>query len=147
MDRIARLGLSAALALATLAATGQSHRAVTRTAVEMRAAASPRARVLARIPQARTVRVQACARRWCSITYRRARGWVPETSLDQRAAPGRAGCGRGRYRNARGQCTRSPEPAVDGRAPLNSTARCWDGKFSHSAEARGRCSSHGGTPD
>jgi Protein of unknown function (DUF3761)/Bacterial SH3 domain len=153
MIRRVPLLLAAALSLASIAAVplrtpSPSRSAVTLAAVDLRAAASPRAAVLTRIPKARTVRVQACAREWCTVTYRRRQGFVPQGVLRERERRvAGAACGRAHYRNRKGQCIRTPAPPADGRPPLNSTVRCWDGEYSFGTDHRGRCSGHGGTAD
>jgi hypothetical protein len=144
MNRIARVCLTAFLALFTISAAPLARTAITRSAVQMRAAASPRAPVIARLARGAPVRVQECAKHWCRVRYRRVVGYLPERSLDRRAGAGR--CGELFYRNVKGHCVRRPEPPRNGRPPVKSTARCWDGDFSHSESKQGTCSNHGGTP-
>jgi uncharacterized protein YraI len=151
MRALARFLLSAALVpAAAVPAAAQSRTAHTTAAVTLRSAPSSRARAVAQVPRARTVRVDACSRAWCAVAYGRARGYVPERYLHAGgqavAEPLAPSAGRG-YVNSRGNWVPSPRRSADGRPPPGASAHCRDGTYSFSQSRRGTCSHHGGVAE
>ena len=114
--------------------------------LDIRAAPSAEAALVARLRIGTPVAVGACDAGWCGVTAGEVAGFAAEVYLsDSRpAAPvAERDTGRG-YRNAFGEWVRSPTRTADGLPPPGATAACRDGSFSFSNTRRGTCSSHGG---
>ena len=148
--------LTLALAFAALHeedAAGQvrdtGYKAYTRTATNLRTAASPNAPLIATIPKGALVAVVSCDTGWCAIGCRAGSGFVAQALLttDSSAATSTLLLqGRG-YINSQGNRVQSPTRTPDGKAPANASAKCRDGTFSFSQSRRGTCSHHGGVAE
>jgi hypothetical protein len=151
MRIVARILLSAALLVSAAGpSAAQSATRYTTAAVTLRLEPSPGARSVGRVPRARAVHVNACARAWCSVAYGRAHGYVQERYLRDggrtQVAQPESNEGGG-YRNVDGEWVASPRRSADGRPPAGASARCRDGTYSFSRHRGGTCSHHGGVAE
>lgn len=114
--------------------------------LDVRAAPSAAAALVARLRTGTPVAVGACDAGWCGVAAAEVTGFAAEVYLSDSLPPAPVAerdTGRG-YRNAFGEWVRSPTRTADGVAPPGATAECSDGSFSFSNTRRGTCSSHGG---
>jgi uncharacterized protein YraI len=152
MRRFTRLA-AALVALHAHAASGQVHdtgyKAYTRTATNLRTAASPHAPLIATIPKGALVAVVSCDTGWCAIGCRAGSGFVAQALLTTDSSAATSTLlpkGRG-YTNSQGNRVQSPARTPNGKPPANASAKCRDGTFSFSQSRRGTCSHHGGVAE
>jgi len=116
------------------------------TDLDVRAAPSAAAPLVARVRTGTAIAVGRCDAGWCGVTVAPVTGFAAEVYLSDSPPAGpvaQQDTGRG-YRNTFGEWVRSPTRTADGLAPPGATATCRDGTFSFSNTRRGTCSSHGG---
>ena len=129
-----------------LTQTALGYSATTTSAVNLRLAASSKAKIIKVIARSTKISVAACsASGWCRVRADGRLGYLRSSyvrRIEARATPApRTATGRG-YTNSQGNRIQSPTYASS--APSGASAQCNDGTYSFSASRRGTCSRHGG---